>query len=307
MPASRPTELAMRQYLLGEASEDERQALEEVYFEDSEVFDDLTALDDALIEAYVDGTMPVEQRDGFERTLAAFPRRQARLFLVRELAARAGRAKAPAESRTPALAAASSRPRRAWVDGGLWQWGLAAATVVLAIWAGYVIRQTSALRAELQEARLARADAERASASRPESRPGPAAPTVPPAGNPDAPRATSAPAAPAIPIVALTLTPGLLRDAAIPVVTLSKDTLLARVILVLAAPGAPQYTVRLLSSAGAERWRESGVTPSRVGMRAAVTIDLPARVLTGGEFVLEVSTGGESDRPESYHFRATLR
>jgi len=113
--------------------------------------------------------------------------------------------------------------------------------------------------------------------------------------------------APAPSIVALTLTPGLLRAANIPVVVLSKNTLLARVTLVLGAPGAPQYTVRLLSSAGAERWRKSGVTPVRLGMRAAVTIDLPSRVLTGGECVLEVSPGGDSQRPERYRFRTVSR
>jgi hypothetical protein len=150
----------------------------------------------------------------------------------------------------------------------MWQWGLAAATVVLGLSAAYVMRQTFALRAELQGA----------------------APTVP-----------------TVPIVELTLTPGLLRDASIPVVALPKDTLLARVTIVLAAPGAPQYTIRLLSSTGAERWRETGVGPVRIGMRAAVTVDLPVRVLTGGEFILEVSSGGGSERPEDYRFRAISR
>ncbi len=305
MPMSRPSELAMRQYLLGQASEDESRALEDVYFEDREVFDDLTALDDALIEAYVEGSLPVEERDGFERTLAAFPRRQARLFLVRELAARSSAGKARAGTRAP-VPIAVSRPWRAWVEPGLWQWGLAAATVALALSSGYLMRQTSSLRVELQEARVARAAAERARASGQESRPGPVTPAASSAGDPAAAGVTSAPAAPTISIVALTLTPGLLRDATIPVVTLSKDTLLARVTLVLAAPAPPQYTIRLLSSAGAERWRESGVAPGRIGMRAAVTLDLPARVLTGGEFVLEVSPSGDADRTENYHFRARV-
>jgi len=302
MPTSRPSELALRQYLLGRASEAEAEALENLYFEDSEVFDELTALDDALIEAYVDGSLTPEERDGFERTLAAFPRRQARLFLVRELAARASPVKTPAAIRTPGPRAVA-RPEPAWADSRLWQWGLLAATVALALAAAVLMRQTSLLRAELQEARRAPTTAGRASAGSEEARSRPEGPSVPPVS---APAATGVPSSATAPMLAMTLTPGLLRDAAIPVVTLSKDTLLVRFTLVFAAPSSEGHTIRLLSSAGDERWRENGVVPGRIGARAAVTVDLPARVLTGGEFVLEVSRGGDADRPESYHFRAIL-
>ena len=72
-------------------------------------------------------------------------------------------------------------------------------------------------------------------------------------------------------------------------------------------PQTEGQTIRLLSSAGDERWRETGVVPGRIGARDAVTVDLPARVLTEGEFALEVSPGGAQDRPESYHFRAMRR
>jgi hypothetical protein len=247
-------------------------------------------VDDALIEAYVDGSLTLGERVGFERTLAAFPRRQARLFLVRELAARASSGKAPAAIRTPGSRAVA-RPGSAWVDSRLWQWGLVAAAVVLALAAAVLMRQTSLLRAELQQVR--RSD---------EARPRPEASSAPPAG---APAAIGVPDT--TPIVALTLTPGLLRDAAIPVVTVSTDTLLVRFTLVVAAPSAEAHTIRLLSSAGDERWRENGLVPDRIGSRDAVTFDLPARLLTGGEFVLEVSRGGGADRPESYHFRAMRR
>jgi hypothetical protein len=288
MPTSPPSDLAMRQYLLGQSSEAERQTIDELYFDDSELFERLTAIDDDLIEAYADGTLPPDDRDAFESTLAVMPRRQARLFIVRELAARASSRPRRAPVRTVA-SATSPALHRGWFDFGVLQWSLAAATVVLAVTAAYLGWQTSLLRSELEVARGA-------------SRTGQGTPV----GASQTPsNDATLPASPApVPVLAVSLTPVLVRDVGIPVVTIAPETLLVRFTLVLASPGS-RHSVRLLSTSRDERWRESGVAPGRAGMRSAVVVDLPARLLTAGEYVLEVSS--DSAGIEDYHFRASPR
>lgn len=56
----------MVRYLLGLATKEERTQVEERYFSDSEYFDQLLALEDSLIDDFVTGRMPVEQRSAFK-------------------------------------------------------------------------------------------------------------------------------------------------------------------------------------------------------------------------------------------------
>jgi anti-sigma factor RsiW len=56
-------------YLLGRLPEAESQDLEERYFRDSELFERLTALETDLLDEYVRGDLPAEDREAFERRL----------------------------------------------------------------------------------------------------------------------------------------------------------------------------------------------------------------------------------------------
>lgn len=59
----------LRAYLLGRLTEEERESLEEEMFAGEEAFDALLAVEDELIEAHVDGTLPASDRADFERSV----------------------------------------------------------------------------------------------------------------------------------------------------------------------------------------------------------------------------------------------
>jgi len=59
-------EALMVRYLLGLATKEERTQVEERYFSESEYFDQLLTLEDSLIDDFVTGRMPVEQRSAFK-------------------------------------------------------------------------------------------------------------------------------------------------------------------------------------------------------------------------------------------------
>ncbi len=56
-------------YLLGQATDEERTEVEERYLSDNECFEELLALEDALVDEYVMGRMPESQRLVFEENL----------------------------------------------------------------------------------------------------------------------------------------------------------------------------------------------------------------------------------------------
>ena len=59
-------EALMVRYLLGLATKKERTQVEERYFSESEYLDQLLAVEDSLIDDFVTGRMPVEQRSAFK-------------------------------------------------------------------------------------------------------------------------------------------------------------------------------------------------------------------------------------------------
>jgi hypothetical protein len=99
-----------RQYLLGQASEQERSALEEQYFADPSVVDRISAIEDDLIEDYLAGRLPSGDRADFERHYLNTPEHRTRVDVVRRVMAtrRATKGWATAPSSWKPLALAAS-------------------------------------------------------------------------------------------------------------------------------------------------------------------------------------------------------
>src|SRR6185436_10899777 len=76
-----------RRYLLGEASEEERSAIEREYFEDRERLDAIAAIEDDLIEDYLEGQLPSDERRHFERVYLAAPHHRQRVETIRRVMA----------------------------------------------------------------------------------------------------------------------------------------------------------------------------------------------------------------------------
>jgi hypothetical protein len=88
----------LRRYLVGLVSDTERERVEELYFADSTAFGDLSAVESALIDEYVGGTLPEGFRNGFEARFLASVGGRERVEFARALARQCAGAR-PARSR----------------------------------------------------------------------------------------------------------------------------------------------------------------------------------------------------------------
>lgn len=82
------SEQNIKRYLLGELSESEQTALEEKFFADPHVFDQILKTESELLDNYVRGRLPEESREQFERSYLATPGRRERVKFAEALALR---------------------------------------------------------------------------------------------------------------------------------------------------------------------------------------------------------------------------
>jgi hypothetical protein len=141
-------EILMRRYLLGDLPQEERVHLEDRYSTDTEVFEEVVAAENDLIDCYVRGELTEGERQKFETEFFKSAQRCERVEFARAL------------SQIPALAkqAAPVRGLSIWknvwtslsVQQGAPQWALAAVVVVAG--GSWLIVQNQRLRTDLQQA-----------------------------------------------------------------------------------------------------------------------------------------------------------
>lgn len=86
----------LRRYVLGELSDDERVAIEQRYFSDQHVFDQLVRIETELVDDYVRGRLSATNRSSFERSYLQNPDRVQRVKFAAALATRIDRNNAAA-------------------------------------------------------------------------------------------------------------------------------------------------------------------------------------------------------------------
>lgn len=96
----------LRRYLLGAASDSERDAVEHAYFDRDEVRSEVEDAEDTLIESYLDATLSTGERAAFEHTYLASPVHRRRVDVARTLRSAAHRHRPIAWSRYGLAAAA---------------------------------------------------------------------------------------------------------------------------------------------------------------------------------------------------------
>ena len=84
-----PDEAVIRQYLLGETSDEEALALERAYFAKEEALDEVGAVEADLLEDYLGGRLPGTSRARFETHYLRTPEHRRRLAMARALRAAA--------------------------------------------------------------------------------------------------------------------------------------------------------------------------------------------------------------------------
>lgn len=151
------TEQTFTRYLLGELSETERTALEEKYFGDSQLFDQLLKTENDLLDDYARGRLSSPLRQRLEQRYLAHPERRGRLKFAEALIARLGDAE---QANPSAVAAPSALARlraslRAGVPTLAFSTVLAALLIcVVGLW--FLADRTARLRRELNDSQSAR-------------------------------------------------------------------------------------------------------------------------------------------------------
>ena len=248
----------MIRYLLGELPDPERLALEERYFDDDLLFQQLLAAEDELADAYVRGELPENRRQAFEARLLASAEQRQKVELARELLRHAG--EGPGSILTVARTSRSLR----------WQWA-AAAAVLLAVagglWWNWVARvHMQPERTQTQQSPTTGPQQERA-VPRPQS-------------NPE----TS--------VVAFLLMPGAVRSSSeANAVRISSAASVVRLQLEPEGEGYQRYRAVVETAEGREVWRQAEVKPIRPG-GSSVAVTLPASLLPPGDYVLTLSGAG---------------
>src|SRR5437773_5424980 len=77
------SDAVLKQYLLGEISDEERDQIERRYLANKDFFDQLLAVEDDLVDEYVRGELSVSEREQFERKLLATPGQREKLRQAR--------------------------------------------------------------------------------------------------------------------------------------------------------------------------------------------------------------------------------
>jgi hypothetical protein len=307
----------MIQYLLGQLSEAEQEGLEEKYFADGDVFEQLLGVEDDLIDAYVRGELSPGEREHFERRFLASPRRRERLEFASVLAGSRPTAQ-------PAAAPRAGDRRRA----SFWQallspfqtrnmllpFSLAAATVIAVAGVSWLALRTRTAPEIPQQVGTAQPEPPPGENPPPRQEP----PTLPePAPTPTPaprPRVASAPRQRAPmdgSVVSFALEPELVRD-----IQESKKLRIppnarsVRLRLELDADEYARYRAVLRTSEGKEVWSQSGLTASAAKSARSVSVSMPAHVLASGEYVLTLSgvaAGGHIEEAADYIFAVEKR
>lgn len=327
MSGQRENSDSIKRYLLGEMSEQERERVEEGLLADDDLYQQLLIAEDDLIDEFVAGALPEQERAQFSQSFLQVPQlRQDVRFAV---ALRKHALKA-----APRVAVAAAAPPRVslldWLRKFFMQpvfsfsMTIALLTAVpLAVW---LAAQNSRLRKQVEQLQAMQTptpaprqdlqeqlDAERlrneklsAELREQEQRIEEArkiqeakeqSPPQPPARQPTPPGSAS--------VVAFTLTPGLVRESG----SLKKLTV---------PPGASELMIRLdLPESGYRNYRVVLKTVdgkelfSRQGLRAAgggkhVPVSIPARLLSPDDYQIlltGIASSGEAEEISTYYFR----
>jgi hypothetical protein len=145
----------LTRYLLGEMAEAEQSALEEKYFADADLFDQLIEVENELTDKYARGQLSAKARQQFEQYYLAHPRLLQRVRFAQALTAQVDHLHQANDS---------TRSTESWwnrirdsIRGPKLAWGLSLALLLLVAGVGWFAFHTRRLRQD-----IARSEAERA-------------------------------------------------------------------------------------------------------------------------------------------------
>lgn len=292
----------MARYILGQVSSEERAGLEERYFADRDLFEELVATENDLIDAYVRGELSGPERFQFETRFLATPELRERVRAARSLAGYGSQV--------------SSKPTSLWrlTAGGGYssrtlRFAFSAIVAMVLVWASWMtisnlrlrrqIEQTSAARTALQQQQqeAQRQIAELSARMRQFED-----------NNQTQEIAQTGPTGQ--PILSLTLAPGLQRaPGKVNVLPISSD--LSSVLLLLRTGSGPysSYNVSLETPEGKQVLKRDGLKALSAGDGKVVWLSLPAHALGRGDYIVRLfgnNPNGGTKEVDAYSFRVVV-
>jgi hypothetical protein len=312
-PRTLPDDAMLRQLLLGQLPEVDREGLEARFFEDDDCFERMLAVEESLIEAYARGDLKGRERTSFEQHYLTTPTGRQRIALARattglgggsvKRASESGLIAWPAAvfgwlgARNSRVGVAVAAVGLAIVAAGVWAWSqdrlvrrqLLDATANLA----NAQRTEQDLRRQVDEARV-RADRLATDLARQSASAPPAKPIV-------SPGPTGA-------VVSLALMPGLTRDGLdqAPQLRLPADASVVVLHLHMSSiPPHGSYRALVRTVEVAEVWRQELSAPRPAPAGEGLIVSVPARVFERGEYLLTLQGAGSRGFEDlaTYYFR----
>lgn len=280
-------ELIMR-YFLGDLTDEEQVRLEELYFVDDGTFEQLAALEDELIDAYVRGELSGPQRKQFESHFLNSTVRRRKVAFAESFTQYV--------SEAPRAVSASQRegwPNRVagWlgIRGRTARWAFAVAGAVVLIVGTGLVRQNWRLRAQLHQMQTEQIELEQREKDLKRQL---AQHTVPPSGNVlrIAPGAEAGSQSHSLPIVALALAPSLLRgNAEQKTLIIPHGPHLVRLQLdVGGLQPYESYIATLETVEGVRVWSKGGLKTMPDSDGRTVALDLPSGLLSNTDYIVKL-------------------
>ncbi|HLF83250.1 MAG TPA: hypothetical protein VI837_03650 [Blastocatellia bacterium] len=307
-------------YLLGQLPEDEQQHIEQRAFADDEFYRRLLEVEDDLRCAYAQGTLPLAEKQQFEKRFLIFADERNRVELARDMIAE-----------LPRTQAKVLRPASRWFDrrtGGVlhrylglpspaMRFAMAAAALIVVAGLVWLLVETTRLRTQIHQLKAERAMAQQEL----EQRSGEESARIEQLGKQlEAERdlraeledelaagrmqATEQPVR--LSFVALLLSPGRIRGGGeTKRLVLPAGVEQVRLRLELTGDISSGYRAVVMNSEGNEVWTRIALRARRGLARPVISFGIPARILAEDDYELRLTgldNTGQPERTDSYYF-----
>ena len=272
--------------------------MEERYFSDPQVFNEVLRVESELVDAYARGQLSAEMRERFEQSYLKHPSRRQRVEFAKALTTRIDE---KTRVKQPALRISWKERLRTMIGAPKLRFAMALVVVAVALAGVWIFvnrgRQQQRQAAQIQPSPQPEKQEERVAQVPPET----SSPTPNPKTNP------------APPIVSLALTVGGVRSAdSSPTKTLviPRDTTQAQLLLDLKDNSYPHYRVSLRQIGGPEIFTQTNIRPRTTKTGARFVFKVPTRQLASGDYVLTlggITPTGEVDDLSKSIFRVEKR